>query len=171
MIWWQNASKFSWAYTSLKSKWQEALSIMSLICTANTLHRLLLRSTTIALAATLKLCKGFKYTRTFWSCNLMHMKVLLYVLACISLTRQGTKQTLTSSAAFQWMNVHPRSWPHRRANPLSLTSSASSWKQFHLKSKSSSLSHHIGTVTDANGLEDSFLTASSSSRAVSEWVL
>lgn len=48
---------------------------------------------------------------------------------------------------------------------------ASSWKPFHLKSKSSSLSHHTETVTDANGLEDSFLTVSSSSRAVSEWVL
>lgn len=108
--------------------------------------------------------KGFKCTRTFWSCNLMHIKVLLYALAHQIPTWQ------VGAILSEWMSTLSLGCPSELTHHHSQIP-ASSWKHFHSKSTSSSLSHHTETVTDSSGLEDSFLTVSSSSWAVSEWDL
>lgn len=105
-------SKFIWAYKSLTNKWQEVLSITLCICTAITWHRL---DAEVNHNSNAESPKGFKCTRTFWSCHLMPVKVLLYVPASLIPTWQGRKQThcvrgsewAPSALAAPWANPPP----------------------------------------------------------------
>lgn len=109
------ASKFIWAYKSLKNKWQEELSVTLCICTANKWHRLHAEVNHNSLSSNAESPKGFKCTRTFWSCNLMHIKVPLHVLARLVPTWQSTKPThclwvnewASSALAAPWANPPP----------------------------------------------------------------
>lgn len=93
----QDAPKFSWARTSLSSKWQGELSIALLIRTANTRSPCwLMKLATRALTATLKPPTSFKQTGTLWSCNAEHIEVQLCGLVCKTQTWQGTRQTWSS---------------------------------------------------------------------------
>lgn len=126
------ASKFIWAYKSLKNNWQEDLSVTLCICTANTRHRLDAEVNHNSLSTNAESPKGFKCTSTFWSCNLMHIKVLLYVLARRIPTWQGTKQTHCVWVS-EWAPSQP--WLHPWANPPSLTESCLELEAFPLKER------------------------------------
>lgn len=168
----QDAPKFSWARTSLSSKWQGELSIALLIRTANTRSPCwLMKLATRALTATLKPPTSFKQTGTLWSCNAEHIEVQLCGLVCKTQTWQGTRQTWSSFTALWWLNAHPRRARGAELPAVISRLPASSWMLLCLKSESSSLSHYTETLTDANVSEESLLTGSLSSRSASEWVL
>lgn len=122
---------------------------------------LLRSSSSRALTATLELPKGFKYTRTFWSRNLMHKDMSLHVqlwpgrvqskawTASLPLSERWCTLSLDCTTAlthhhYQSPHLAPEAVPLKEQVKLPCTSSE--------------------TVTDTNGLEDSFLTISWAAR-------